>query len=329
MTGRVIISITGLKLTTIEKQIVAHPHTAAVLVFTRNFKSNEQLKDLLREIQVYSKKEDLPVFVDQEGGQIQRFRGNGFNDLSSARAMGLDPEKIQPQVKELTSDMVDLGMISLVPVVDLDLGNSVITGKDRSFGQDPNDVATLIERYIKELAKYGHSATLKHFPGHGQVYNDGNDDSHFCTPVDNRDLDTISQNDLIPFMHNFKHASAIMPAHILYPKIDPDNIVSFSKIWLYDILRVQFGFDGIIVSDCLSMAGAGTDSMLAKVNKSLELVDIAIMCNIPEEETLHILNNLDNGLLSEERTNFFREWTKFGREYRQQLKELDHSTITA
>ena len=56
MTGRVIISITGLKLTTIEKQIVSHPHTAAVLVFTRNFKTNEQLKDLLREIQVYSKK---------------------------------------------------------------------------------------------------------------------------------------------------------------------------------------------------------------------------------------------------------------------------------
>ena len=326
MTGRVIVSIDGKKLSDIEKNLVSHPNTAAILLFTRNFANKEQLRSLISEIQTFAKKDDLPIFVDQEGGQIQRFQGHGFTNLESFKDIGANPSLIQQHAKALTNDLAEFGIISLTPVVDLDLGNSVISGKNRSFSRNPKEVSRITREYITALNMHGHSATLKHFPGHGQLYPNGQDDSHFCLPIDQRDLTSITNSDLIPFIENLSLADAIMPAHILYPNIDSKNTVGFSYVWLEEILRNKYGYKGIIVSDCLSMAGAGTNSMLEKTNNSLELVDIAIMCNISATESLKVLDNLANGQLSAAREPYFKKWTEFGRLTRAELK-LNSVTI--
>ncbi len=326
MTGRVIVSLEGKGLSDKEKDLVSHPHTAAIILFTRNFENKDQLKNLVTDIQKFANKDDLPIFVDQEGGQIQRFQGHGFTNLESFKEIGANPSLIQQQVKALTKDLREFGIISLTPVVDLDLGNSVISGKDRSFSKDPEEVSRITREYITALNQHGHSATLKHFPGHGQLYPGGQDDSHFCLPIDQRDLKSITNADLIPFTKNLNLADAIMPAHILYPNVDPKNTVGFSDIWLNDILRNKYGYKGIIVSDCLSMAGAGTNSMLEKTNNSLELVDIAIMCNISSTESIKVLDNLTHGKLSASREPYFKKWTEFGRITRTELK-LNSVTI--
>jgi beta-N-acetylhexosaminidase len=319
MTGRVLVSLNGLVLSEAEKELISHPSTAGVVLFTRNYSDKEQLKNLVAAIQVFSNKDDLPIFVDQEGGQIQRFREN-FTKLESFYDLGKNPNLIPQHAEKLAKEMLEFGLISLTPVVDLDLGNSVISGKERSFSSNPDKASKLAKDYIRELKKYGHSSTLKHFPGHGQLYENGNDDSHFCLPIDNRELNTIVETDLIPFIENLSTAEAIMPAHILYPNVDPNNTVGYSKIWIQEILREKYNYKGIVVSDCLSMAGAGNESMLQKTNNSLEIVDIAIMCNISATLSLEVLNNIENGTLNPDRKEFFDKWASFGKETRKSLR---------
>ena len=144
--GRVMISIIGTTLTDLEKVMVAHRHTAAVLLFSRNFQSKIQLKQLVTEIQKFSGKDDLPIFVDQEGGEVQRFLGDVFTKLCSFKEIGqklISAEEIDitsevtSHARKLTSELLEFGIISLTPVADLDQGNSVITGKKRAFSSEP------------------------------------------------------------------------------------------------------------------------------------------------------------------------------------------------
>lgn len=318
--GRCIVSLDTIELLPTERALVAHPHTAAVLLFSRNYTSPQQLRALVAAIVYHSGKDDLPIFVDQEGGQIQRFRGPGFHDLSDFRSLGqAGLAAIDAHAKALTSDLAPFGLISLTPVADLDAGNSVISGKRRALSADPQDGAELLTAYVNALHRYGHSATLKHFPGHGQSYGVDQDDSHHCQPVDRRSLEEIFATDLVPFVANAQHAEAIMTAHITYTEVDAQHPAGFSAIWLQKILREQLGFQGIIVSDCLSMAGAGDDSLLDRTIQSLQYNDIAIMCNLPLQDTLDVLDNIPVGTLNEKQAVAFARWTACGRAQRAAL----------
>lgn len=327
--GRCIVSIDSTTLHPAEHALIAHPHTAAVLLFSRNFTSPSQLSELVAALVYHSGKADLPIFVDQEGGQIQRFQGPGFHDLCDFRTLGqAGLPAIDAQVKALTNDLAPFGLISLTPVADLDAGNAVISGKDRSLSADPQRCAELVSAYVTALHRHGHSATLKHFPGHGQSYGVNQDDSHDCKPVDPRSLEAIQTTDLRPFIAAAQQAEAIMPAHIVYPQVDPDYPAGFSSIWLQTILREQLGFQGIIVSDCLSMAGAGEGSLLNKATQALEHNDVAIMSNLPLQDTLAVLDALPIGILNDTQAAAFSRWTECGRAQRATLRASYHATAT-
>lgn len=322
-TARFIVSLEGLQISEIEKKLLRHPYVAAVLIFSRNFSSKEQLLKLIASIQKYSSKNDTPIFVDQEGGQIQRLSGHGFESLPSFASLGkatatqeyslASLDKITAAATTMCNDLKPYGIINLTPVVDLNKGNKVISGKDRSFHENGKIASKIAAAYIEGMLAAGHSATLKHFPGHGNCYQDGMDDSHFCQPIDNRDLPQIMQHDIIPFKELASKAAAIMPSHIVFPKIDAKNPVGFSKTWLQDILRKQLKFEGIIVSDCLSMAGAGDKPMLEKAKKALEWADIVIMANVTAIDVLDIFNGIDIAPLSIKQQENFILWTNFGR----------------
>ncbi|MEE3002992.1 MAG: beta-N-acetylhexosaminidase [Pseudomonadota bacterium] len=325
--GRVMISIIGTALTDLEKVMVAHSHTAAVLLFSRNFQSKAQLKQLVSEIQKFSGKDDLPIFVDQEGGEVQRFIGDGFTKLCSFKEIGQKlihaeenniASEVTSHTRKLTSELLEFGIISLTPVADLDQGNSVITGKKRAFSSEPELNSKILQAYVAALNSENHGATLKHFPGHGQAYENGNDDSHICQPVDNRTLAEIEANDLIPFRDTLPNAAAVMPAHIIFSKVDEKNTVGTSDFWINKLLREKLCFKGILVSDCLSMVGSGAENFLAKTNRTLEFLDIAILSNIPPQEALNVLDNLDSGYLDKRRIPYFEQWTRFGKAERRQ-----------
>jgi beta-N-acetylhexosaminidase len=130
------------------------------------------------------------------------------------------------------------------------------------------------------LLQSGMASCGKHFPGHGFV----KADSHLAVPVDKRGLKTILADDAAPYHWLGATLSSVMPAHVIYPKVD-SRPAGFSKVWLQDILRGRLGFDGLVFSDDLSMAGARvlegralsyTEAALAALSAGCDMV---LLCN--------------------------------------------------
>lgn len=282
--GSLIISVSGLKLTDEEREMIAHPLVGGVILFARNYEAKAQLRALIQSIRG-CKPTPLLLMVDQEGGRVQRFK-NEFTALPSLATFGQqyskDPENACAMAQlggwlmayELINNGIDL---SLAPVLDLNTKKSTVIG-DRGFHADPEVVIRLAHAYISGMQYAGMQATGKHFPGHGQVQGD----SHYIIPQDDRNLQEILTEDLVPFLKLKNRLSAMMAAHIIFPNIDKFP-VSYSMIWLKKILREQLNYNGVIISDDLNMQGAAISSDYSdrfKLAKSAGC-DLVLICNHP------------------------------------------------
>jgi beta-N-acetylhexosaminidase len=261
----VVIDIAGLALSAAERHRLLHPLTGGLILFARNWEGRRQLTELAAEIK--SLRPDVLICVDHEGGRVQRFRTDGFTHLPPMRALGecwmndgkrgagsgamgaIDAATATGYVlgAELRACGVDL---SFTPVLDLDHGPSGVIG-DRAFHRDPRVVTLLAKGVMHGLALAGMANCGKHFPGHGFVRGD----SHHEVPVDRRSLKAILADDARPYEWLGTSLASVMPAHVIYPKVDP-HPAGFSPRWLKDILRLQLGFTGAVFSDDLSMEGA-------------------------------------------------------------------------
>jgi beta-N-acetylhexosaminidase len=254
-----------------------------VILFTRNFESSRQLKALTGQVRAL-RTPALLVAVDHEGGRVQRFR-DGFTAIPPMRTLG---ELWDRDVAAAASEAARLGRtiatelracgvdFSFTPVLDLDYGASAVIG-DRAFHGNPNAVAHLAAALHDGLRAGGMAAVGKHFPGHGHVAAD----SHTDLPVDERTRAEIEALDLVPFGALVQHGlEAIMPAHVVFPAVDPAP-AGYSRLWLLEILRGRLGFDGLVFSDDLGMAGAeGAGDIVARAEASLTAgCDMVLACN--------------------------------------------------
>lgn len=289
-----IIDIAGLDLTAKDRQRLKHPLVGGIILFARNWNNREQLSSLCHDIK--NVRSDLLICVDHEGGRVQRFKTDGFTHLPPMRALGemwmndgrggagsgamwaTNAATACGYVlgAELRACGVDL---SFTPVLDLDFGESSVIG-DRSFGRDPRVVSLLAKSLMHGLQISGMANCGKHFPGHGFV----KADSHIDIPVDRRSLKAILADDAAPYGWLSTTLASVMPAHVIYPKVD-SRPAGFSPKWLGDILRGQLGFCGAIFSDDLSMAGARlidglqvsyTQAAVVALNAGCDLV---LLCN--------------------------------------------------
>ncbi len=281
--GPVILDIEGTKVTDDDRRVLSHPLVGGMILFTRNFESVEQVQRLVTDIRATNPQ--LLICVDHEGGRVQRFR-EGFTripamqklgDLCANDDTGESLSFVQDVGWLLAAELIACGLdFSFTPVLDLDRDSSTIIG-DRAFSDDPEACTEYARALINGLHDAGMAATGKHFPGHGTVLAD----SHLELPVDDREWSAIEYYDLLPFKRLANEMEAIMPAHVLYPKVDAENPAGFSRYWLQDILRQKLGFDGVIFSDDLSMQGAvATGDIFARANAALEAgCDSVLVCN--------------------------------------------------
>jgi beta-N-acetylhexosaminidase len=283
--GVVMLDLKGLLLESAERDLLQHGQVGGVILFSRNYASPEQLRDLVAAIRQCNA--HLLIAVDQEGGRVQRFREH-FLSLPPLHAIGRVYQQDKAAAIEtaqlcawaMAAELLQYGIdISFAPVLDLFDANSPVI-KERAFDQQPAIVAELGQAYIDGMHAAGMAATGKHFPGHGQVLVD----SHTGLPEDGRCLDEIRRQDLIPFVHCLNSLDAIMPAHIVYPKVDV-HCAGFSSIWIQQLLRDELAYDGVIFSDDLTMNAAHSAGSVGQ-RADLALAagcDMVLVCNQPKQ----------------------------------------------
>lgn len=281
--GPIVFDVLGCELSGEEMELLQHPLVGGVIYFARNFESAEQIEELSKNIRKIRKK-PLLITVDQEGGRVQRFR-EGFTRLPSMGQVGqLFDESEERGLKLATTcgwlmaaELLAVGVdLSFAPVLDIDHGISAAIG-NRAFHQKTSGVITLAKALVEGMQKAGMAAVGKHFPGHGSV----NVDSHLDLPVDKREFDVISEEDLMPFVEMIKTGiQGVMAAHILFPAVD-DKPVGFSSYWLKNILRKRLDFNGLIFSDDLDMKGAAiAGDFPERAEAALDAgCDMALICN--------------------------------------------------
>ncbi|AHE98307.1 beta-hexosaminidase [Thioalkalivibrio paradoxus ARh 1] len=297
--GPVMLGITGLELTPEDRERLLHPATGAVILFTRNYENPEQLRALAAEIRSLRQPE-LLLAVDHEGGRVQRFR-TGFTELPPMRRIGdvfsYDPTRGQELARDagwlLAQELKAAGLdFSFTPVLDRDAGISEVIG-DRAFHDRADVIARLGGCLLDGLDEAGMSGVGKHFPGHGGVAAD----SHEELPVDPRPFAEIEADDIAAFLPLLPQLGGIMPAHVIYPDVD-SSPAGFSGIWLNDLLRVRWGFDGALFSDDLGMAGAHfAGSPADRAHAALYAgCDMVLICNdfAAADEILQTLEGRDS-----------------------------------
>jgi len=248
--------------------------------FPRNITDPEQVRELCAALQHIS---DTPLIiaVDAEGGRINRLKPKyGFIEVPSHEQLGRinSPETTYREINRLAKQLSELGInTNFAPVVDLNRNpdNPVIAKLERSFSADPEVVANQAEAFIKAHHDNGRLTAIKHFPGHGS----STGDTHIgLTDV----TDTYSIIELQPFAKLIKKrlVDMVMTSHIINRNFDPDYPVTLSGYYIKNILRKDFGYDGVVVSDDMQM-GAITEhfsfaeAIIRAINAGCDLLIIS------------------------------------------------------
>jgi len=282
--GPAMLGVEATALTAADRARLAHPLVGGAILFARNYVSRAQLSALTNDIRAL-RFPALVIGVDHEGGRVQRFRDD-FTSVPPMRSLGEtydnNREGALAQTESwgglIADELGSCGIdFSFTPVLDLDFGASAIVG-DRAFHRDAHTVAALAAALCRGLHRGGMAAVGKHFPGHGNVAVD----SHVDLPIDRRSYAEIAADDLVPFATLARDGllDAVMPAHVLYPAVDAAP-AGFSAKWLREILRGEIGFDGLIFSDDLEMAGAHVvGDIVARADAARSAgCDMVLACN--------------------------------------------------
>lgn len=294
--GPVMLDLRGQQLEDDERELLRHPLVGGVILFSRNYLDPDQMRNLCTEIHNL-RRPPLLIGVDHEGGRVQRFHeyftalppcrcyGEQY-DSNAEKGMHLSEQGGWVMAAELLAVGVDF---SFAPVLDLDKGISAVIG-NRAFHRHEDIAAILAKCFMRGMKQAGMSSVGKHFPGHGSVIQD----SHVETPIDERRYEDIAMSDLLPFERLIQAGlPAVMPAHVVYPKVD-DKPAGYSSTWLQRVLRRQLGFQGVIFSDDISMEGAGiagdySNRMRAALDAGCDMV---LICN-NQRAAINVLDELD------------------------------------
>nr|MDA3811498.1 glycoside hydrolase family 3 protein [Spirochaetaceae bacterium] len=279
-----------------------------IILFTVNFDTPEQTRDLIRETQLMS---EIPLFfaVDEEGGNVARL-GNSermsVTLIPPAAVIGRTnkTEYAAMASKVISSELKALGFnMNMAPVADVNtnIHNQVIG--NRTYSQDPFEAGKMVAAVTEAMNEENMISVLKHFPGHG----DTDADTHVGEVILNHNKERLERIEFIPFKMGISAgADAIMIAHIKVPLVSLSDLpATMSSVLLQDILRDELGFNGIIITDAMDMGAIKNNWSAdeAAINAFIAGVDIILMPTSLKKATEGIGKALDNKVISLERIN--------------------------
>jgi len=228
-----------------------------VCLFAENVDSVPQVRNLTSSL--YEARPTAIVSMDEEGGDVSRLHQRDGSPFPGNAVLGrLGDATLTRGVGEMVGlELRSAGVgLALAPDADVNSNPDNPVIGVRSFGADPDAVALHTAAWTEGVQSTGVAACAKHFPGHG----DTSQDSHVALPVASADEATLRERELVPFRAAIAAGTrTVMTSHILVPALDPDHPATFSTRILTGLLREELGFDGVIVTDALDMAGASGD----------------------------------------------------------------------
>lgn len=278
-----IFGLAGLQVSDAERRFFAESDPLGFILFARNCDNPVQVAALVGELRDIVGRADAPVLIDQEGGRVARLRPPHWREAPPAAVFGAlsqhnedkaaDAVRINAQL--IGSELASLGIdVDCAPVLDVPAEGSHDIVGDRAFGTAPELVSRLGRAALKGFLAAGVIPVVKHIPGHGRA----SVDSHLELPVVTDELSELRRVDFVPFAE-LADAPWAMTAHVVYEAIDRDNPATTSRIVINDIIRGEIGFDGLLISDDLSMkALSGTFGERAALALSAGC-DVALHCN--------------------------------------------------
>ena len=253
------------------------------ILFARNIETPSQVLALTDSLRDLSGRDDVPILIDQEGGRVARLRPPHFRAAPPSAVYGLCYEQDRDKgceavrlnsrlfAKELTAIGVN---VNCLPVLDVPAPDGHQSIGDRAYAKAPEEIVALGRAAADGLLQGGVLPVIKHMPGQGRALSD----SHLELPHVKTRLDDLKRMDFEPFKA-LKDMPLAMTAHVVYEAIDPDQPATTSPIIFADIIRGEIGYEGLVMTDDLSMK-ALTGSWEAKARDSLEAgCDIVLHCN--------------------------------------------------
>ena len=276
----VILGCAGETLTADERRFFGDADPAGFILFRRNCRFPDQVRDLVESLREAVGRSDAPILIDQEGGQVARLRPPHWRLYPSAARLASLPDLWAEAAARLgarliADDLHHLGItVDCLPVLDLPVPGADPVIGERAYGSEPGRVARLGRAVCEGLLEGGVLPVIKHIPGHGRA----RVDSHDACPVVETGRDELRRTDCAPF-----RALSAMPwamtAHIVYMTIDPTAPATLSQRVISEVIRGEIGLDGVLVSDDLSMRALG-GRIGERVRRALTAgCDLVLHCN--------------------------------------------------
>ncbi|MGF7049544.1 beta-N-acetylhexosaminidase [Paenibacillus sp. DS2015] len=288
--GQMILAgVDGTELDARATQMIAEQKVGGIILYSNNVSDLQGTVQFVKALKQANAGNPVPLFmsVDQEGGQVSRMPKELLSIPSNASVgKTKSADLAETMGKLLARELLLTGFnVNFAPVLDVNSNpNNPVIG-DRSFGSSANQVAELGIAEMKGLRSEGVIPVVKHFPGHG----DTSVDSHLDLPVVNKSLDQLKKLEWIPFAAAVQEdVEAVMVAHILFPKLDPDKPASLSEVIIGQHLRGELNYQGVVITDDLSMGA---------IEKNFELNDVTIDTVKAGSDILLVAHSYDSAKL--------------------------------
>src|SRR5476651_799470 len=296
MRSRAIYGCAGVTLSAVEKDFFRQVQPWGFILFARNISDSVQVKALVAQLRDTVGDGQAPILIDQEGGRVARLKPPHWRERLPAARFGAlhdtDPEVAKEaaylNARLIAHDLASLGInVDCLPVLDVPVPGAHDIISDRAFATDPATIIALGKAQIEGLMDGGVLPVMKHIPGHGRA----GADSHLALPRVSATVEELSASDFVTF-RSLDQCPIAMTAHVVYDSIDPQRPATTSPKVIRDVIRGEIGFDGLLMSDDLSMKALDGPLSVRAKQALFAGCDLVLHCNGDMEEMREVASEV-------------------------------------